>query len=59
MNMQHRIITWADDGFVLYNHYLSKKKIHIFIPGVQKEVHVLQRNIVPQQGTRRLKIRLG
>lgn len=26
MNMQHRIITWADDGFVLYNHYLSKKQ---------------------------------
>lgn len=26
MNMQHRIITWADDGLVLYNHYLSNKK---------------------------------
>jgi hypothetical protein len=24
MNMQHRIIPWADDGLVLYNHYLSK-----------------------------------
>ena len=23
--MQHRIIPWADDGLVLYNHYLSIK----------------------------------
>lgn len=37
VNMQHRIITWADDRFVLYDHYLSNKKIHIFIPGVKKK----------------------
>ena len=23
MNMQHRIVPWADDGLVLYDHYLS------------------------------------
>ena len=26
MNMQHRIVPWADDGFVLYDHYLSSQK---------------------------------
>ena len=36
VNVQHRVIARADDGLVLYDHYLSNKTMHIFIPGVKQ-----------------------
>lgn len=33
MDMQHRVIAWADDGLVLYNHYLSNKNSHVLSLG--------------------------
>lgn len=49
MNVQHCIITWADDGFVLYNHYLSNKQKNSYLYLQGKKECAKVPNIVAQE----------